>query len=115
MTEEDAQPQDVSPLDLPDNAADPESVARRKTEAGRRDKRLDATLQGIMSVQHGREWIWDLLGFCRVYHQSFVQGEPDSTAFNEGRRSVGNKLLADIVRIAPETYIAMMKEAKGNG
>ena len=113
MTDEEAQPQDIAPHDLPDDAANPEAVARRKTEAGRRDKRLDATLEGILSLPQGREWIWDLLGFCRVYHQSFVQGEPDSTAFNEGRRSVGNKLLADIVRVSPTHYLAMMKEAKG--
>lgn len=113
MIEEDAQPQDIAAHDLPDNAADPKAVAQRQTQAGRRDKRLDATLEGILSLPQGREWIWELLGFCRVYHQSFVQGEPDSTAFNEGRRSVGNKLLGDIVRVSPAHYLTMMKEAKG--
>ena len=109
---EEDQPSSLSPEDLPDNAADKKSVARKKAESGRRDKRLQATLVGILSIKDGREWIWALLESCNVFSQSFVQGEPESTAFNEGKRSVGNRLLAEITSGAPEAFVQMMKESK---
>lgn len=108
------EPRDEIPADeLPDNAADETQVVARKRAAGRRDQRLRNTLVGILSVRDGREWVWDLLERCNVYSQSFVQGEPDATAFNEGRRSVGNRLLAEIVRADPQAMITMMKEFGG--
>jgi hypothetical protein len=103
---------DIAPRDLPDNAGDPEQVARRKTEAGRRDRRLRDTLGGILSIPDGREWILALLADCNVFEMSFVIGSPDMTAFNEGKRAVGNKLLTEITETFPDLYIKMMRERR---
>ncbi len=106
---------DIAPRDLPDNAGDPEQVARRKTEAGRRDRRLRDTLGGILSIQDGREWIWSLLADCNVFEMSFVIGSPDMTAFNEGKRAVGNKLLNEITNNFADLYVKMAREQRPNG
>lgn len=101
------------PGDLPYDASDPVQVAEAKTAEGRREKRLKQTLVGILSVKDGREWVWELLSNTGMYQQSFVRGEPESTAFNEGKRSIGNLILAAIVAADPQAFVTMMKEFGG--
>lgn len=69
-------------------------------------------LRSILAEKWGRRFIWGLLNKCNVYALSFVPGEQDSTAFNEGRRSIGNALLSRLMDVKPEAYIKMMNEAK---
>jgi hypothetical protein len=101
------------PGDLPYDASDPVQVAEAKTAEGRREKRLKQTLVGILSVKDGREWIWELLSNTGMYQQSFVRGEPESTAFNEGKRSIGNLVLTQIVSADPQAFVTMMREFGG--
>jgi hypothetical protein len=103
------------PGDLPYDASDPVQVAEAKTAEGRREKRLKQTLVGILSVKDGREWIWELLKTTHMFETSFVQGQPDSSAFREGERNVGLRVMAGIVAADPQAYIVMTKEFGGNG
>ena len=66
-------------------------------------------LRTILKQPYGRRFVWRWLERAGVFHQSFIQGEPDSTAFNEGRRSLGNALLSEVLEIRPESYMEMMK------
>lgn len=55
--------------------------------------------------------MWRTLTAAGVFRSSFVQGEPESTAYNEGRRSLGLSLMADINELDPVLYGRMGKEA----
>lgn len=108
MADEDEAPDPHSPT--PD-VGDKRVVEARNRDMVRRDRRIRATLAGMLTNRDVREWLWDHLTACNVYQQSFVQGEPDSTAFNEGKRSIGNRLIAAIVAADPASYVTMMKES----
>lgn len=69
-------------------------------------------MRSILKSAYGQRFMWRLLSRCGVLHQSFVAGSPDATAFNEGRRSIGNALLAEVLEIRPEAYVEMTKKAK---
>lgn len=98
---------------LTGNAADEEQVkgAKRREKQQRRQEVLD--LESVLSLPGGRSFIWRLLASCGCFEQSYVPGDSYATAFNEGRRGVGNPLLAEITNEFPEHYLRMMKEAKG--
>lgn len=78
----------------------------RKTEAARQ-----AVVRNIMSTIEGREWMWNLLSGCSVFSSTYVIGAADATAFNEGSRAVGLRLLADIMTACPDAYIEAQREA----
>ncbi len=63
----------------------------------------------IMAAPHGRRFVSELLDHCRLYQASYGPDER-STCFNEGRRNVGLKILADINDICPELYAVMVNE-----
>lgn len=70
----------------------------------------DEFIRNALKNRTGRKFFWRWLERLHIFEVSYVQGSFDSTAFREGERSIGNRLLADIVRVAPESYIEMMKE-----
>jgi hypothetical protein len=92
------------------NAGDDRHVKRRERKAKFRQEQKERALGSIMASIEGRVWMFDLLSKCGCYRLSFVHGEPDTTAFNEGSRKVGNEIMDDIMRIAPEQYIRMITE-----
>lgn len=65
-------------------------------EAERQRKQELDDLASVMETEAGKRHIWRLLEQSGVYCQSFVPDNSHSTSFNEGRRSFGNRLLADI-------------------
>ena len=91
------------------NASDPEQVANRKRTQGRKKKSEEGTVKTILSTKDGRAWMLSILEFCHIFAPSYT-GEAFSTAFQEGQRNVGLRLLADVTRIAPEEYALMLRE-----
>lgn len=83
---------------------------RREKEKFQRETELK-DLQNLLSQPAGRRFIWRTLEFCGVYRQSATQSG-SWTYFNEGQRSVGNMVLADIMEANADAYILMMKENK---
>jgi len=69
-------------------------------------------LRTILKTKWGRRFVWRFMSRCGIFSQSFVPDDPYATAFNEGRRSVGNTLLKQVIDINPEAYILMTKAAK---
>ncbi len=65
----------------------------------------------ILSNRRGRRFIWRLLEQAGVFRTSFTS-DPHSTAFNEGQRNAGLRILDLINRAAPDVYAVMLKEAK---
>ena len=76
-----------------------ERMAERDTE----------DLRTILKSVWGRRFVWRVMAICGVFSQSFVPDNSEATAFNEGRRSIGNTLLRQVIEINPESYLQMVK------
>lgn len=69
-----------------------------------------AEMRSVLNTQAGRNLIWRYLDLCGVFKSSMSQSS--QIYFNEGRRDVGLKLLADITEANEESLIQMMRENK---
>jgi hypothetical protein len=95
---------------LVQNAADPKQVqdAEKRVKRGRERELEDMRL--LLDLPPARRFMWRFLEDCGVFRSSW-----DPTArihFNEGRRDIGLKLLAEITEAAPEALLKMMNEAR---
>jgi hypothetical protein len=91
------------------NAGDAQQVAKAKSRQKTRSLQKKAAFRKFMSDPEGRMFMWDLLTLCGIFHSSFSV-DALRCAFNEGRRDIGLRLLADINQLSPELYIRMMQE-----
>jgi hypothetical protein len=94
-------PTDTALLDADALAADEASEALRQLEIG--------DFKWVVSNKRGRRYVYRLLELAGVFRASFTP-DPYVTAFNEGRRSYGLQVLADLVEHAPESYALMLSE-----
>lgn len=94
------------------NFADPAQVKDQARKAKRLKEDQLNELRAVLKTREGRKLLWRYLGICGVYEQSF-NGNGSWTFFNEGRRSVGLMILAEITKASPEAFLEMMKEEKG--
>lgn len=91
---------------------------RRPTRVDKRQKLLDAehaeNMRFVLGHRRGRALLWWLLGVAGVEEGSF---NPNALlmAHNEGRRSVGNQLRAEILEVDEELYLTMQREARTTG
>lgn len=83
----------------------------------RRERELN-DIRAVLSTAQGRRFFWRLLGMGRVFALSY---DPDTQTgeekrldvlFNEGRRSIGNQLWADLHLTGIDNYLTMVKEAQ---
>lgn len=71
-------------------------------------------LKSVLSTPAGRRFVWRQLAEAGVFRTSFVPLASDSTAYNEGRRSLGIALLAEITTETPHSYLLMQQEEIDN-
>jgi len=88
---------------------DPKSNNRKRQLANEALAR-DEFVRESLKTRAGRNYWWSFLERCHLFEVSYVQGSFDATAFREGERNIGQRMLADIMRVAPESWIEMMKE-----
>lgn len=93
------------------NAADPQQVKKAKRLATLERERERADLDAVCQLERGRRFIWRLLCRAGVFQVSFCAGEPDRSAFLEGRREFGLQLMAEMAALNPELYHRMAREA----
>lgn len=93
-----------------DSASDRKSIRRREKAARLAERQRAEVLTSVMSTPAGREWIWNILGACHCFSTTFTS-DALVTAFQEGQRSTGLGLLADILQTCPDQYIAAMRES----
>lgn len=69
----------------------------------------EADIRRLMSSKWGRRFLWRLMDQAGVFRLSYA---PDAlaTAFAEGNRNYGLRILNLIHALAPEHYPAMLKE-----
>lgn len=82
--------------------------AEKKRQALARKQEVD-DFKWLMADPRGRRLVWRQLATAGVFQSSF---DPTAMtmAFNEGRRSEGLRLLAQIHELCPDLYPIMMKE-----
>ena len=90
------------------NAADEQQVKRAGQKV--RDRRMLELddLRWVLSERPGRRHIWSRLDGL---HASSFNTNGSIVFFNEGRRDVQLKLLADVMEASPELYLTMQQEA----
>ena len=73
-------------------------------------RRETAAKTGVGNVA-GQRFVWDVLDrVCGTFGCSYVTGDAQATAFNEGRRSIGVQLMTELQALAPQSYVAMLLE-----
>ena len=90
--------------DLGEDAAQVE--AQRKAQ-----EQLDDAVRWLLADARGRLVAWWLLEQAGVFRSSFA-GAAEHTAFNEGRRDLGLRLLHRVMEVDPDAYGQMVKEQK---
>lgn len=105
MSEEDAIDQPAGPL------ANPKAVKEKDKQSRSRAQRDIDDLALILSDMRGRRFIWRYLQECGVFKTSF-NNSGSVTAFNEGMRNIGLKLLAEISEADSDAYSKMVDESK---
>ena len=94
------------------NAANRSSVRAAEKAAKLADQNRREVIVAICGTIPGRAYLWEQLEWCHVFAESY-DDNPQRMAHNEGQRSAGLRLLADIMTAAPEQFIQMMVEANG--
>lgn len=81
---------------------------------GRKIKRLQEVedMRAVMSAPAGRRFVHRMLGLCGTFRLSFAGEQTHATAFNEGKRSVGNQLFAELEAVSPAQFLDMLREAQ---
>lgn len=69
----------------------------------------EADLVSVMSTPAGRRFVWRLLQGAGITAAS-IAADTHETAFNEGRRAFGLRLMAEVQALARTHYLTMMHE-----
>lgn len=90
------------------NISDKQQVdAAEKANRRKRHYELE-DLRSVLQSPAGRRFVWRYLTIGGVFQSSFT-GD-NATFFNEGRRDIGLKLMADVMEADPDAYVRMAKE-----
>ncbi len=96
---------------LVQNAADESQVKGAAIKKKLLDESEANDLRYVIQSEQGKRVLWRLLETCGIFKSSFTGSS--ETFFLEGQRNVGLKLLADIMRVDPDSYLKMYKQANG--
>lgn len=91
------------------DAADPKQVNDARTKAGRGKKKERQVIAALMQHEDGRKVLFDSVR-CLLEGNPLVPGDPYSTYFNLGQEHRARELFKEILKVAPENFIVMMKE-----
>lgn len=91
------------------DASDKNAVEKKKAESKRKEAKRLSGLRQLCESADGRAWLWELLRVCGFASTSF-SSDALKMAFKEGERNVALRIMAEIHRVAPETYLRMQKE-----
>jgi hypothetical protein len=95
---------------MPDSTADRKSIRRLEKQVAVDLAQREAFVRTMMSTLPGRTWLWHHLSSCHCFSTTFT-GDPLTSAFSEGQRSIGLALLAEVMSACPDLYIQAMRES----
>jgi hypothetical protein len=90
--------------------SDPLDVRKRNREVAVAAKRRQEMVMAIMSMPQGREFVWEVLEWCRPFVNPFKY-DALATAFACGEMNIGQRLIAAIQPACPDLYMQMTTEA----
>lgn len=90
--------------------SDPKYVEERKASAKQRQRTNDDAFAALLSSPSGRQWLFDFLSTCHVFTTTHRGEAPLTSAFCEGERNIGLRLIADTMRISPASFTKMLEE-----
>ena len=96
----------VDPTDI--RAVEANAAESRRREQLARSIEQDR-LKRLLSGELGRWFLMDLVERAGVFRISFTS-DPLTTAYNEGRRNEGLRLMNEILETCPELWDTMMRE-----
>ncbi len=89
--------------DLPEIVSDEDAVARRRLTERALAQRDRQDLRAVLDTIEGRRVVRRLLqDFAGVLQQSYRGADVHGTSFEEGQRSVGLRLLAEVAQLRPD-------------
>jgi uncharacterized membrane protein len=92
-------------------AANPSAQGHLARQAKRQRMREEEDLRHVMGSEQGRRFLVRVVdAISGVMNGSFA-GDPYFTAFNEGKRAVGQTLYVEARRVAPDLYALALTEA----
>lgn len=74
-------------------------------------QQLEDDTRWLMDDPRGRRLVWRWLAEAGLFRTSYT-GEAQSTAYNEGIRSRGLAMHAQVMQHAPERFLQMLAEAQ---
>lgn len=92
-----------------DPAKQEEAKQYRKLREGEQITAEANDVIALMLERQGRRIMFGLLSKCGVYTGSFA-ADPQLTAYNEGKRSVGLSYLDVLNAYCPDEFVLMLKE-----
>lgn len=91
------------------NAGEKDEVSLRQKKLAAALREEDEALGEFLKTVAGRRWFKKILEDCHIFQNPFSD-DALKTAFSCGEMNVGQKLLVNFMRVAPNLYIQMMKE-----
>lgn len=91
------------------DASDRTHVRLAEKAAKRAERERGVFIASLMSTATGRAWMLELLEACHIFTTSHSSSALN-TAFAEGERNIGLRLLNQIMDACPDDYVLMMKE-----
>lgn len=88
---------------------DPKQVKKQKRTIKNVEDIARAELQALLEQRAFRNFLWTTLEDCRISQISY-NGDWGDTAYNEGHRNVGNKLIARIEGAVSHSYMRIYTE-----
>ena len=92
----------------PVNAADEHAQAQAKRREKDKARQAQNDIREVMSRPEGRRVMWRILVKAGIYADCFTGNS--TTFFNEGKRSIGLQLMAELEAAAKDQFIDMWKE-----
>lgn len=100
----------MSEYDPTDLAASADHLEAQKAAQDQEQRYEIEDLKRLMNIKWGRRIMWRLLAKSGVYRLSYERGDALATAFNEGQRNQGLRLMALLLEHASSDYALMVQE-----
>lgn len=91
------------------DTSDPRQIEKAIKAAKTKDEVREEGLRQTLSSAQGRAWLFYLIEKCGPGQNPF-SSDPLRMAFSCGELNIGNLVIGEINRVAPELYLVMMKE-----
>lgn len=94
------------------DVSDEKQVKKASEKDARENMKKDNSVRYVLATKEGRKFYWDLMCDCGIFVIS-AHASGSWTYYNEGKRSVGLKLLSNLNDLDPTVYATMVTENKG--